>query len=85
MEPSEIRAVKEAFLRALYYSILLAILTNMLSFFWVIGGEAWFGNFYTAQIPEDFDNVRSYANMLTPSRGGPIPTVHQETVSKTDG
>lgn len=42
MRPSEIRGLKEVFLRALVFSMLLAILTNVLSLFWVIGGEAWF-------------------------------------------
>lgn len=42
MRPSEIRSLKETFLRALAFSMLLAILTNFLSLFWVIGGEAWF-------------------------------------------
>ncbi|MBO3839878.1 MAG: hypothetical protein QXN75_01585 [Thermoproteota archaeon] len=42
MRPSEIRSLKETFLRALVFSVLLAILTNFLSLFWVIGGEAWF-------------------------------------------
>ncbi|MBO3799949.1 MAG: hypothetical protein FGF52_02685 [Candidatus Brockarchaeota archaeon] len=51
MRPSEIRSLKETFLRTLVFSMLLAILTNVLSLFWVIGGEAWFENSYLYSSP----------------------------------
>ncbi len=51
MRPSEIRELKEAFLRALAFSMILAILTNVLSLFWVIGGEAWFEDSYLYSPP----------------------------------
>ena len=56
MRPSEIKAHKEAFLRALVFSIILAILTNVLSLFWVIGGEAWFENSYLYSTSSTYDS-----------------------------
>lgn len=60
MRPSEIRKAKESFLRALVLSIMMAILTNALSFFWAIGGEAWFEDsyLYLTSSPHDSDEKR---------------------------
>jgi hypothetical protein len=41
MNSSEIRVLRERFSRAVSFSILLAVLTNIISMFFVMGSEAW--------------------------------------------
>ncbi|MEM1557939.1 MAG: hypothetical protein QXR44_03810 [Thermoproteota archaeon] len=81
MKPSEIRKLKEDFSRALFLSILLVILTNMLSLFWVIGGEAWFEDSYSAPSFYDLDERtrRSIVDIPTSEGGKPKSASFQET------
>lgn len=82
LRPSEIRATKEAFLRALILSIIFAVLTNTLSFFWAIGGEAWFGdhNLYSAPPSYEYYEERMLSrSSIQASRGESSLTSPQET------
>jgi len=80
MRPSEIRETKESFLRALVISIVLAILTNTLSLFWVIGCEAWFADSYYAPPPYyDEKTRRNQVNTTVYIGGGkPLSTSSHE-------
>lgn len=82
LRPSEIRKMREAFLRALVLSIILAILTNTLSLFWAIGGEAWFGEPYLYSTPPPYENYdREIQSRLSIQTSGeePSPTSFKET------
>lgn len=55
MNSSEIRVLKEKFSRAVSFSILLAVLTNIVSMFFVMGSEAWAGSFTPSSIQPFYD------------------------------
>ncbi|MEM3029486.1 MAG: hypothetical protein QXW09_05070 [Thermoproteota archaeon] len=76
MNSSEIRVLKERFARAVSFSILLAVLTNIVSMFFVMGSEACAESITLGSIQPFYDFEEESSEKLCQSR------FHKETCSQ---
>lgn len=78
MNSSEVRVLKEKFSRAVSFSILLAVLTNIVSMFFVMGSEAWAGSFTPSSIQPFYDFEDEPSEKLSQRRVGGLSSNEDE-------